>query len=86
MDHEFQKLKKFDDIYSDFKWLEGKAMKKANGKTVMDVTQLLEGKEEPGVIQPVKRRKVSTDLKKLMDSTAVTRRPVVRKNVIVDLK
>ena len=86
MDHEFQKLKTFDDIYSDFKWLEGKAMKKANGKTVMDVTQLLEGKEEPGVIQPVKRRKVSTDLKKLMDSTAVTRRPVVRKNVIVDLK
>ena len=50
LDHEFQKLKKFDDIYSDFKWLEGKAMKKANGKTVMDVTQLLEG-----VIQPVKR-------------------------------
>ena len=37
-DHEFQKLKKFDDIYSDFKWLEGKAVKKANGKTVMDVT------------------------------------------------
>ncbi len=33
--HEFQK---WNDIYSDFKWLEGKAVKKANGKTVMDVT------------------------------------------------
>ena len=36
--HEFQKLKEFDDIYFDFKWLEGKAVKKANGKTVRDGT------------------------------------------------
>jgi len=34
---------------------------------------LLERKEEPGVIQPVKGRKVSMDLKKLMDSMAVVR-------------
>jgi hypothetical protein len=70
-------LEKFDDIYSDSKWLEGKTAKKANGKTVVDVTpgpsnvhQLLEGREEPGVIQPVKGRQVSTNLQKLMDSTA----------------
>ena len=55
-------------------------MKKANGKTVVDVTpghsnvhQLLERKEEPGVFQLVKGRKVSMDLKKLMDSMAVVR-------------
>jgi len=70
-------LEKFDDIYSDAKWLEGKTAKKTNGKTVVDLTpgpsnvhQLLEGREEPGVIQPAEGRQVSTDLQKLMDSTA----------------
>jgi len=70
-------LEKFDDIYSDAKWLEGKTAKKTNGKTVVDLTpgpsnvhQLLEGREEPGVIQPGEGRQVSTDLQKLMDSTA----------------
>eukprot|EP00092_Neocalanus_flemingeri_P006262 GFUD01006736.1.p1 GENE.GFUD01006736.1~~GFUD01006736.1.p1 ORF type:complete len:1636 (+),score=540.21 GFUD01006736.1:158-5065(+) len=70
-------LEKFDDIYSDSKWLEGKTAKKTNGKTVVDRTpgpsnvyEMLEGKEEPGVIQPVEGRQVSTDLQKLMDSTA----------------
>jgi len=70
-------LEKFDDIYSDSKWLEGKTAKKTNGKTVVDLTpgpsnvyEMLEGREEPGVIQPVEGRQVSTDLQKLMDSTA----------------
>jgi len=46
-------LEKFDDIYSDAKWLEGKTAKKTNGKTVVDLTpgpsnvhQLLEGRED----------------------------------------
>jgi len=69
-------LEKFDDIYSDAKWLEGKTAKKTNGKTVVDLTpgpsnvyEMLEGKEEPGVNQPGKGHQVSSELQKLMDST-----------------
>ena len=70
-------MEKFDDIYSDSKWLEGRTAKKSNGKTVVGTTagpshvyELLEGKQEPGVNQPSTARHVSSDLQKLMDSTA----------------
>ena len=31
-------LEKFDDIYSDAKWLEGKTAKKMNGRTEIEAT------------------------------------------------
>ena len=50
-------LEKFDDIYSDAKWLEGKTAKKTKtGRSVVaetagpsDVYELLEGKQEPWI-------------------------------------
>ena len=70
-------LEKFDDIYSDSKWLEGKTAKKTNGKTEVESTpgpghvyEMLEGREEPGVWQEVRGRKVNSDLQRLMNSTA----------------
>ena len=38
-------LEKFDDIYSDAKWLEGKTAKKTNGRTEIESTP---GKAGPG--------------------------------------
>ena len=70
-------LDKFDDIYSDSKWLEGKTAKKTNGKTEVEPTpgpghvyEMLEGQQEPGVWQEVRGRKVNSDLQRLMNSTA----------------
>ena len=72
-------LEKFDDIYSDSKWLEGKTAKKTNGRTEVESTpgpghvyEMLEGQAEPGVAdwQQVKGRQVNSDLQALMNSTA----------------
>ena len=71
-------LEKFDDIYSDAKWLEGKrAQKTDSGKTVVAETagpshvyELLEGKQEPWINVEKKGKKMNSDLQKLMASTA----------------
>ena len=71
-------LEKFDDIYSDAKWLEGKTAKKTDsGKTVVAETagpshvyELLEGKQEPWINVEKKGKKVNSDLQKLITSTA----------------
>ena len=39
-------LEKFDDIYSDAKWLEGKTARKNNGKTEVESTP---GKYSPSI-------------------------------------
>ena len=70
-------LEKFDDIYSDAKWLEGKTAKKnKSGKTVVaetagpsNVYELLEGKQEPWINVESKKGK-NSDLQKLLESTA----------------
>ena len=71
-------LEKFDDIYSDAKWLEGKTAKKTeSGRTVVaetagpsNVYELLEGHQEPWIHVSKKGQKPSSDLQKLMASTA----------------
>ena len=67
-------LEKFDDIYSDAKWLEGKTARKHNGRTEVEPTpgpghvyEMLEGLPEPGVNQNPPAR--NPDLERLMAST-----------------
>ena len=65
-------LERFDDIYSDSKWLEGKTAKKREGKHVVhptpgpgNVYEMLEGLPEPGINQTEKK---DSELMKLLGS------------------
>jgi len=67
-------MEKFDDIYSDAKWLEGKTARRTNGRTEVEATpgpghvyEMLEGLPEPGVNQNPTPR--NADLERLMAST-----------------